>query len=104
MLALGVLGDATSAASTPPISLNQERKTMSQQQPPIITIKMVPAGVELVLQALNKLPREMSDGLFNEIAGQYGYQLQELQKAQQAEQGAAPVVAENAANTDEVQA
>lgn len=74
---------------------------MSQQQPPIITIKMVPAGVELVLQALNKLPREMSDGLFNEIAGQYGYQLQELQKAEQAD---APAVGETATNTDEVQA
>ncbi len=95
---------------------------MSQQnQPPLITIKMVPAGVELVLQALNKLPREMSDGLFNEIAGQYGYQLQELQKAQQQAQAeqerkavveaaansgnpVAQAVVDAAANTDEVQA
>ena len=45
---------------------------------------MVPAGIELVLTALNKLPREQTDGLFNEIAGQYGYQMQELQKAAQA--------------------
>ena len=45
---------------------------------------MVPAGIELVLAALNKLPREQADGLFNEIAGQYGYQMQELQKAVQA--------------------
>ena len=59
-----------------------------QNQPPILTIKMVPAGVELVLAALNKLPRETSDGLFNEIAGQYGYQMQELQKAAQAAQAA----------------
>lgn len=59
-----------------------------QNQPPIINIKMVPAGVELVLAALNKLPRETSDGLFNEIAGQYGYQMQELQKAAQAAQAA----------------
>ena len=55
------------------------------QQPPILNIKMVPAGVELVLQALNKLPREVSDGLFREIAGQYDYQIRELQsKAEQA--------------------
>lgn len=59
-----------------------------QNQPPVLTIKMVPAGVELVLAALNKLPRETSDALFNEIAGQYGYQMQELQKAAQAAQAA----------------
>lgn len=74
-----------------------------QNQPPILTIKMVPAGVELVLAALNKLPREQSDPLFQEIAGQYGYQMQQLQKAAQAAQaaqatqppadGAAPAVA-----------
>lgn len=61
---------------------------MQNQNPPIINIQMVPAGVELVLGALNKLPREVSDGLFNEIAGQYGYQMQELQKAAQAAQAA----------------
>ena len=60
-----------------------------QNQTPILTIKMVPAGIELVLAALNKLPREQSDGLFNEIAGQYGYQMQQLQKAAEASQGAA---------------
>lgn len=59
-----------------------------QNQPPVLTIKMVPAGVELVLAALNKLPREQSDPLFQEIAGQYGYQMQELQKAAQAAQAA----------------
>lgn len=74
-----------------------------QNQPPILTIKMVPAGVELVLNALNQLPRAQVDGLFNEIAGQYGFQMQELQKAAQAAQaaqatqppadGAAPAVA-----------
>lgn len=59
-----------------------------QNQPPILNIKMVPAGVELVLAALNKLPRETSDPLFQEIAGQYGYQMQELQQAAQAAQAA----------------
>lgn len=60
----------------------------NQNQPPVLTIKMVPAGVELVLNALNQLPRAQVDGLFNEIAGQYGYQMQELQKAAQAAQAA----------------
>lgn len=64
-----------------------------QNQPPILTIKMVPAGVELVLNALNQLPRAQVDGLFNEIAGQYGFQMQELQKAAQAAQAAAPASA-----------
>lgn len=59
-----------------------------QNQPPIIIIKMVPAGVELVLNALNQLPRAQVDGLFNEIAGQYGLQMQELHKAAQAAQAA----------------
>lgn len=61
---------------------------MQNQNPPVINIKMVPAGVELVLNALNQLPRAQVDGLFNEIAGQYGYQMQELQKAAQAAQAA----------------
>lgn len=81
---------------------------MSQQnQPPLITIKMVPAGVELVLQALNKLPRETSDGLFKEIAGQYEYQIRELQAAYEAQQAAAeavPAATEVDAVTTEVQA
>lgn len=59
-----------------------------QSQPPIITIKMVPAGVELVLNALNQLPRAQVDALWQEIAGQYTYQIQELQKAAQAQPAA----------------
>jgi hypothetical protein len=47
-------------------------------RPIIVNIQMVPAGVELVLKALNKMPREESDALFNEIRGQYLYQLQML--------------------------
>ena len=42
---------------------------------------MVPAGVELVIAALRKLPHEQVDGLVQEIAGQYGYQMQQLQAA-----------------------
>lgn len=60
-----------------------------QNQPPVLTIKMVPAGVELVLAALNKLPREQSDGLFQEIAGQANYQLQQLQMAAETANAAA---------------
>lgn len=58
---------------------------MSNQKPPIIVIQMVPAGVEMVLAGLNKLPREHSDALFQEIQGQYQYQIQELLKKAEAE-------------------
>lgn len=71
--------------------------SQEQQRPPIIHLQAVPAGVEMILQGLNKLPREMSDGLFQEIAGQYGYQLQELQKQHEAEQKAAKEAADKAA-------
>jgi len=64
----------TDAASTPPLLENQMTK------PPIINIQMVPAGVELVLAALNKLPREQSDPLYQEILGQYVYQMSQHQK------------------------
>ena len=51
-------------------------------QPPILAIKMVPAGVELVLKALGKLSIEEAGPLFQEIKGQAEYQLQELAKLQ----------------------
>lgn len=54
-----------------------------QERPPIVSIKMVPGGVELVLSALNKLPREQGNDLYNEINGQYLYQMQQLQIAAQ---------------------
>jgi len=43
---------------------------------------MVPAGVDLVLSALAKLPHEQVAELFMEIRGQAMYQMGELQKAQ----------------------
>lgn len=52
-----------------------------QNQPPILTIKMVVPGVELVLNALSKLPYEQSAGLIAEIQAQAQMQLQELQQA-----------------------
>ena len=53
-----------------------------QIKPPVLTIKMVPAGVELVLAALAKLPYEQVAELFMEIRGQALFQMEELQKAQ----------------------
>jgi hypothetical protein len=52
-----------------------------QVKPPVLTIKMVPAGVELVLAALAKLPHEQVADLFMEIRGQAMLQMDELQKA-----------------------
>ena len=53
-----------------------------QIKPPVLTIKMVPAGVELVLAALAKLPHEQVADLFMEIRGQAMFQMDELQKTQ----------------------
>lgn len=50
-------------------------------QVPILSIKMVPAGVELVLKALRKLSIEEAGPLFDEIKGQAEYQLQQINKA-----------------------
>jgi len=70
-------------------------------QPPIITIKFVPAGVELVVKALRSispLPDPNIDGLVNEIWAQYMVQAQELQQAAQAAAEAeAPAAIEPAA-------
>lgn len=54
-------------------------------RPPILNIKMVPAGVELVLRALNKLPREESDGLYEEILSQYMDQMRPVFNEEPAE-------------------
>jgi hypothetical protein len=51
--------------------------------PPVLSIKMVPAGVELVLGALGKLPYDQSAGLIAEIRGQAEYQLQSLESQPQ---------------------
>ena len=50
-----------------------------QIKPPILSIKMVPAGVDLVLTALAKLPHEQVADLIAEIRGQAMYQMEELQ-------------------------
>lgn len=61
-------------------------ETMSNQI--IVNIKMVPAGVELVLNALNQLPRAQSNDLWQDIFNQYQAEFKRLQgEAQQQEEG-----------------
>lgn len=71
-------------------------KVQRMNQPPILSIKMVPTGVELVLKALGKFPIEEAGPLFQEIKGQAEYQLQELQRA--SESTAAPTPSPDAEN------
>lgn len=59
-------------------------------QVPLLTIKMVKPGVELVLNALNKLPREQVDGLYREIEAQANIQLELIKRAAEAAQASAP--------------
>lgn len=51
---------------------------MNETKPPILTIKMVPVGVDLVLMALSKLPFEQVADLFTEIRGQAMQQMEDL--------------------------
>ena len=51
---------------------------MNETKPPILTIKMVPVGVDLVLMALSKLPFEQVAELFTEIRGQAMQQMEDL--------------------------
>jgi len=50
-------------------------------QPPILNIQMVPAGVDLVIKALRKLPMEEVEILIAEIRGQAQDQLRALAEA-----------------------
>ena len=52
-----------------------------QIKPPVLSIKMVPAGVDLVIAGLTKLPYEQVADLIAEIRGQALFQMEELQKA-----------------------
>lgn len=45
------------------------------QQPTILHIQMVPAGIELVIAALRKLPHEQVNDLVNELWTQYKQQM-----------------------------
>lgn len=57
-------------------------------QVPLVTLKVAKPGVELILNALIKLPYEVSAGLIREIEAQANAQLMMMQKA--AEAAAAP--------------
>lgn len=61
---------------------------MTQQKPPVVNIKMVPAGVNLVIIALRdcNLPHSQVAPLIAEISGQFNFQMTELAKAEQAKQ------------------
>ena len=45
----------------------------------IVNIKMTPAGTELVLTALNQLPRGQVEALFQDIVTQYQAEIKRLQ-------------------------
>jgi hypothetical protein len=45
----------------------------------IVNIKMTPSGAELVLNALNNLPRGQVDALFQDILSQYQAEVKRLQ-------------------------
>lgn len=64
--------------------------------PPVLNIQMVPAGVELVVQALSRLPYHQVAPLINEIQGQAEFQKQQAQADAPAEPAAAlPAPAKN---------
>lgn len=46
-----------------------------QTKPQVLSIRMVPAGVDLVLLALSKLPHEQVADLYSEIRGQALFQM-----------------------------
>lgn len=56
---------------------------MSQAQtpPPILNIQMTPAGIELVIASLRKLPHEQVNDLVQELWVQYKTQMQQLAEA-----------------------
>ena len=51
---------------------------------PVISLRLAKPGVELVLEALVKLPYEQSAGLIREIEAQANYQLELMRKAAEA--------------------
>ena len=55
----------------------------------ITNIKMTPAGVELVLTALNQLPRGQVEALFQDIVNQYQTEIKRMQAEAHAAEAAA---------------
>ena len=61
-----------------------------QTKPPVLSIKMVPAGVDLVIAGLTKLPYEQVADLIAEIRGQALFQMEELHKTAEPDDAEAP--------------
>lgn len=55
-------------------------------QPTILNIQMVPAGLELVISALRRLPHDQVDALVRELHEQYQLELARHQIAAQPDQ------------------
>lgn len=64
---------------------------MTEQVQPIVNIKFTPAGVELVIGALRKLPHEQVHELVEQVFGQYKQEIERLKaEAAAAEELAKP--------------
>jgi hypothetical protein len=77
------------AASTPPLlesSMNNQITT---------NIQMTPQGVELVLTALNQLPRGQVEALFQDIVNQYQAEIKRMQAEAHAAEDATVTDAED---------
>ena len=59
---------------------------MTEQVQPIVNIKFTPAGAELVIGALRKLPHEQVDELVDQVFAQYRQEIARLQAEAQAAQ------------------
>ena len=60
----------------------------------ITNIQMTPQGVELVLTALNQLPRGQVEALFQDIVNQYQAEIKRMKAEAHAAEGAAVTDAE----------
>jgi len=67
----------------PTYTTNQPTKETTMTQPPILSIQMVPAGIDLVIRALMQLPYGEVAPLIAEIRGQADAQLQAVADTQQ---------------------
>jgi len=64
---------------------------MAEQVQPIVNIQFTPAGVELTIGALRKLPHEQVHELVEQVFGQYKQEIERLKaEAAAAEESAKP--------------
>jgi hypothetical protein len=61
---------------------------VSFPRPPILTIQVVPGGMDLILTGLRKLPHEQVDDLVRELYGQYKAEMDRAARAVLAEPAA----------------